>query len=228
MPRPSRPEPLTVLRSAALTCLSPDPRRGWPASPGEDGAALYQPHRTLDSSACDGEMAKRRPAGPPSHERGQPGGGRPPKAFSTVRTHAGCPIKKLRGLSSFKTATAVSSTPAPERRCTPGDRAARRTARRDEGRRIVAGARPDRQEAPALPTASRRPTPVPPDPQHPPRPDPRLHEVHRAVPSAEHQPLPTAARSRRRASGANWWQRAGRAGRRTAHLERAYGPPRRC
>ncbi|WP_217144332.1 Rieske (2Fe-2S) protein [Streptomyces sp. AC627_RSS907] len=91
-PVPSR---RTVLRTAALT---PVAGIGLAAcSPGDDGAAPATPTAPVDLGV-DGEVAK---GATKLHRdqnvvvsRAQDGS---LKAFSTVCTHAGCPIKKLEG-----------------------------------------------------------------------------------------------------------------------------------
>lgn len=94
---PGRPAPSrrTVLRSAAAT---PVAGLGLVAcSPGDDGAAPARPTAPVDLGA-DGEVAKGAtklfPDGNVVVSRAEDGS---LKAFSTVCTHAGCPIKKLAG-----------------------------------------------------------------------------------------------------------------------------------
>lgn len=94
---PGRPAPSrrTVLRSAALTSVA---GLGAAAcSPGEDGAAPARPTAPVDLGA-DGEMAKETTRLDRDHHvvvsRADDGS---LKAFSTVCTHAGCPIRKLEG-----------------------------------------------------------------------------------------------------------------------------------
>ncbi|MFI8945923.1 Rieske (2Fe-2S) protein [Streptomyces sp. NPDC053750] len=94
---PGRPAPSrrSVLRSAALT-----PVAGLGAaacSPGDDGAAPARPTAPVDLGV-DGDVAK----GATKLYRDENvvvsrGDNGSLKAFSTVCTHAGCPIKKLEG-----------------------------------------------------------------------------------------------------------------------------------
>ncbi|MFJ5041413.1 Rieske (2Fe-2S) protein [Streptomyces parvulus] len=94
---PGRPVPSrrTVLRTAALT---PVAALGAAAcSPGDDGAAPAKPTAPVELGA-EGEVAKGAtklyPDGNVVVSRAEDG---TLKAFSTVCTHAGCPIKKLEG-----------------------------------------------------------------------------------------------------------------------------------
>ncbi|MFG2678047.1 Rieske (2Fe-2S) protein [Streptomyces sp. NPDC048392] len=94
---PGRPAPRrrTVLSAAALT---PVAGLGLTAcSPDDDGAAPARPTAPVDLGA-DGEVAKGAatlfPDGNVVVSRAENGS---LKAFSTVCTHAGCPIEKLEG-----------------------------------------------------------------------------------------------------------------------------------